>query len=423
MKTIVLNSAIACIYCLMGILALQLIVPFSKVGSIWPSAGLALATSLIYGKRILPGIFIGNTLVNIYAFDFNIENLPVYLAIGLGAPAGAWVGSELIRRFVGFPNDWIKDRDIVIALFGCAPIGCAVSAGIGVSAIALRRFITPDEILLNGVCWWIGDIIGILIFTPMILALLQQNQPVWRSRRLSLTIPLSIAFTFVVLFFFFVLQQEEKMQRQHFAGTTALFAHTLEKQIETHVQLAKTIRNIYAAGPQSETLKRCLHDHTSMVAGVESIEWYLSPAVGDPESQRTYWSEKIQHLPAYNRIANDDVYSYIEGNNITLIVPLTQRENILSGLVNYKLSLRELIRNISKQISETPITLTISRAGTGETLFSNLENIPYTFSESIPLSNSKIIGDNWIFHLFQNPSLSNDSASSSRSSRTKTRPR
>ena len=409
MKTIVLNLAIAAAYFILGALCLQLIVPFSKVGSIWPPAGIALAVTLLYGKRVLPSIFIGNTLVDAFTFGFSWESLPTYATMGFGAALGAWLSSHLIRRYAGFPNNWTRDRDIIVSLLCCAPIGCLVSATVGVSVIALQGYVSPDEATINWICWWVGDVIGIMTFTPMTLALLQKNNPAWYNRRYSLIIPLAIAFSFVILFFFFVLQQEKKMQQQHFASTATLFAHTLEKQIETHVQLAKTIRDIYASRPQDEELKRYLRNHTSMLTGVESIEWILYPSAKASSLEYVLWLKKIQDLPKFIHTNNSDIYSFIDQDHLILSLPLVNGKNLFSGLFNYKLSLNDLIQSTFDQLADTPITLAITRAGSGKTLFSNLDNQDYSFSKTIPLSVSQMVGDNWIFHFYQNPSLSNSS--------------
>lgn len=410
MKTLILNLAIAAVYFILGALSLLLIVPFSKVGSLWPPAGVALAVTLLYGNRVLPAIFIGNTLVDAFTFGFSWDSMPTYAMIGLGAPAGAWVAAHLIKRFAGFPNNWNSDRDIVISLLCCAPVGCLVSATLGVLIIALTGYVSMNEASINWICWWVGDVIGIMTFTPMTLALLQKNNPVWYNRRYSLIIPLTIAFTFVVLFFYFVLQQEKKMQQQHFASTATLFASTLEKQIETHVQMAKTIRDIYAFRPRDEELKRCIRDHTSMLPGVESVEWITHPSVAAPSYEYALWLKKIQRIAAFKNATHSDIYSQIDQNHIILSVPLINDKSHFAGLINYKLLLNELIRNTFQQLADKPITLTITRGNSGKTLFSNIDSQngqEYAFSKTIPLSVSQMVGDNWIFHFYQNPSLNN----------------
>lgn len=409
MKTIALNTAIAAVYFLLGALCLQLIVPFSKVGSIWPPAGIALAVTLIYGKRVLPATFFGNTLVNVFTFGFSWQSMPTYATIGLGAMAGAWISTLLIRRYVGFPNDWLKERDILISLLCCAPVGCLVSASVGVSIIALQGYVSLDEATINWFCWWVGDFIGIMTFTPMTLALLQRRQPVWNKRRYSLIIPLAITFSFVVLFFYYVLQQEKKMQQQHFASTVKLFTHTLEKQIETHLQLAKAIRDIYSYRPQDEELKRYLSNHTSKLTAVKSIEWIAHPQTNNISQEFALWFKKIQNPSQFEHTSDSDIYCSIDQNHIILSVPLFDKNNQFSGIVNYQLSLEELIENIVNQVVDTPITLKITSAASNKDLFSNLSSREYSFSKTIPLSIFPTNGHNWILHFYQKPSLSNSS--------------
>lgn len=408
MKTIALNLAIAAVYFLLGALCLQLIVPFSKVGSIWPPAGIALAVTLLYGNRVLPATLIGNTLVNAFTFGFSWQSMPTYTIIGLGAMAGAWLSKYLIRRFAGFPNAWVRDRNLIVSLLCCAPIGSFVSATVGVGTIALEGYVSLDESFINWICWWIGDVIGIMTFTPMTLALLEKNDPAWINRRYSLIIPLLIAFSFVVLFFYYVLQQEKKMQQQYFSSTATLFARTLEKQIETHLQIAKTIRDIYTSRPKDEELKRYLRNHTSTLTGIETIEWLTSPKA-ITSFEYMLWLNKIQNLSDFKRTDNSSIYSFIDQNQIIISVPLVDTDKHFLGSINYKLSLDELIQNTFKQLADTSITLAITKANSTNTFFSNLDDQNYSFVKKIPLSMPQMLGDKWIFHFYQNASLSNSS--------------
>ncbi|MEC9263263.1 MAG: MASE1 domain-containing protein, partial [Pseudomonadota bacterium] len=64
--TIEVNVITAFAYFLMGFIGQLIAVPPGFATIIWPPAGLALAALLAFGKRTLPGIFVGAFSISVY---------------------------------------------------------------------------------------------------------------------------------------------------------------------------------------------------------------------------------------------------------------------------------------------------------------------------------------------------------------------
>ena len=64
-KNLALISLVLGAYFLLGLLGLLYRVPGDPIGIIMPSAGLALATVLLFGNRVLVAVVIGNFCVNV----------------------------------------------------------------------------------------------------------------------------------------------------------------------------------------------------------------------------------------------------------------------------------------------------------------------------------------------------------------------
>src|SRR6478672_6990567 len=63
-RPVVILPFLAAVYVLTGSLGLQLATLHQSATLVWPPSGIALASLLVWGKRVWPGIFAGAFLVN-----------------------------------------------------------------------------------------------------------------------------------------------------------------------------------------------------------------------------------------------------------------------------------------------------------------------------------------------------------------------
>ena len=114
------NIIVACAYFLLGYLGTLLNTPPSNISPIWPASGLALAALLVYGERIIPGIFIGTLAIKIYSFvDFSspeliTPSLTTSFFGSVGSCVQAMTGARLIVHFIGKYNPLIEDSNIFL---------------------------------------------------------------------------------------------------------------------------------------------------------------------------------------------------------------------------------------------------------------------------------------------------------------------
>src|SRR5258706_4962181 len=95
---------LAAAYFAAGTLALRLAIPPGYATAVWPAAGIALASVLLFGPRMALGVWLGSFATNVVAsFDptHAPRSLAVAGAIAFGAALEAWAGSALIRRTLG----------------------------------------------------------------------------------------------------------------------------------------------------------------------------------------------------------------------------------------------------------------------------------------------------------------------------------
>ncbi|MGM3309046.1 MASE1 domain-containing protein [Anabaena sp. WFMT] len=142
-------------------------IPMSLYGSpVWPAAGLAVGFLLIWGRSRWLGIFLGALCSNYINVDFNL--LSPWSAIG--TTIGSLISVTLILRLTGTSYPLKQVNHVVIFIVCTLFTGSIVQSLIGVFVVCLGGFKAWSDWLQVFSNWWIGDVVGILVFTPLVLA-------------------------------------------------------------------------------------------------------------------------------------------------------------------------------------------------------------------------------------------------------------
>ncbi len=145
---------------------LRLVVPIvqQRVTMFWPPAGIALAAVLLAGDWVWPAIALGSLLVSFSTGTPLVAALVIAAGNTLSALAGGW----LLRR-MGFRNGLERVRDVLgLVLFG-ATISPLISTLVGVATLHLAWRVSADRVVRAALSWWLGDAMGILLVTPVLL--------------------------------------------------------------------------------------------------------------------------------------------------------------------------------------------------------------------------------------------------------------
>lgn len=272
-------------YYIAGRLGLLLALPPGYATAVWPPAGLALAAILLGGYRVWPGILLGSFFVNIgIAFDGSslhamLRSLAVAAALGGGASLQAVIGCWLIQRFIGYHNILTQALGAVRLLVLGGPLSCLVNATLAVTTLWLGGFIPTDNYLFNWWTWWVGDSIGVLIFTPLVLVWSLRPFRQWRRQQLAVTLPMVLMFAAVVVLFVSVNQREETRSQSEFEKWTDSFAHELDKDLGIYRNMLSAMAGLYGS---SEHVTR--EEFDSFGRRLLAL---------NPEVQALYWNPRI----------------------------------------------------------------------------------------------------------------------------------
>lgn len=242
-------------YYVTGWLGLLLAIPPGYATAVWPASGIALAAVLLGGWRVAPGIWLGSLLLNgpaTFLPEAPLGSLVVPAVIALGASAQALAGAYLIRRFVGYKNLLVQELDGVRLLLLGGPLACILNPSVSVTSLWLAGKLAGDVVWINLWTWWVGDSIGVLVFTPLVLVWAVRPRGLWLQRQLFFTIPLVALFATVVAMFFFVSQREQARVATEFDEVAADLGRELQKELQGSLRALSSVEGLYASSENIE---------------------------------------------------------------------------------------------------------------------------------------------------------------------------
>jgi signal transduction histidine kinase len=163
---IVLSLIIAIVYFAAARLGLSLASLHTNVTPVWPPTGIAIASLIIFGRRVWPGVFIGALAVNL------LTNIPVASTIGIatGNTLEAVVAHWLLRRNPGWRKSLDSIGDVMAFVVYGAMLAPLVSATIGSLSLCLGDPTQWGTFTSLWLTWWMGDGFGALIVSPLLLS-------------------------------------------------------------------------------------------------------------------------------------------------------------------------------------------------------------------------------------------------------------
>ncbi|HEX3420171.1 MAG TPA: MASE1 domain-containing protein [Candidatus Udaeobacter sp.] len=171
-----LIGAFAIIYIIAGKIGLNLASLHASASPVWPPAGIALAAMLLLGYRAWPAIFVGAFIVNLTTAGDITTSVAIATGNTFEAVAGAW----LVNRFADGKN--VFDRPQGVFKFALvAAISAVISPLFGVTSLALDGFANWTNYGAIWLTWWLGDVTGDLIFTPLVLLWGRRWKLAWKK--------------------------------------------------------------------------------------------------------------------------------------------------------------------------------------------------------------------------------------------------
>ncbi|WP_066424653.1 MASE1 domain-containing protein [Anabaena sp. 4-3] len=155
------------------------------VTPVWPPDGIAAGAVLLFGNGMGYGVLLGSFFANFWAFrdsssflSLLISTLPVFL-IAVGTTLGTILGAFLLRKTTNLRYPLERVTDVFKFLIFTGMVGPIINATVGVASLALSGKVPFSAYGTVWLTWWISNVSGIFIVTPILLSFgqfIQKNQ-------------------------------------------------------------------------------------------------------------------------------------------------------------------------------------------------------------------------------------------------------
>lgn len=273
--------AIALAYLVCGRLGLLLAIPPGFATALFPPAGLALACLIHFGWRAVPGVWLGSLLLNV-SVSWPASGWPAWTDVALaaciavGSTLQAITGRWLLRRWLGLPLQWDDERSL-LRFAVVSATSTVVAASIGISALWSFAHINRSDIAFSWLTWWVGDSIGVLMITPLLLLLLAPDRAAARSQLRAIGVPMLLTFALVTVVFVRASDWENQQLNAGFSNRAGQIEHSIHRHFEQQVEQLQMLERFFAASTQVTATE--FTDFTRDLAGSKrgnvSLSWVV----------------------------------------------------------------------------------------------------------------------------------------------------
>lgn len=246
--------AVASLYALLGGIGLTLAIPPGYASPIFPAAGLALAVSLYQGRRMLAYIALGSFALNIgqalLAGHLDWPAVLVASCIATGACLQTALGHKWVSQHLG--NTWQRlesEGQILAFLFWGGVLACLASATVAVTALWALGLIQSASIPFSWWTWYMGDLLGVVIFAPLALLFLAPKIELAQERRRRIAAPILIALALSMLIYAAAAAVERRQVQARIERDGGAISRRIQDRLITHQAVLASLAHFIEAHP------------------------------------------------------------------------------------------------------------------------------------------------------------------------------
>ena len=285
-------------YYVSGKFGLELAIPPGFASAVWPASGVALACVLLLRKvPALAGIAVGSFLFNLeltsqgYS-DLNWTTLQPALLIASGAMLQSLIGATLFERLIGFPSLIDSPRETLRFTLIISPLGCLVGASVGVTSLFINGLITESNYLFSWVTWWIGDTIGVLLFTPVLLMIFSRQHRLMNTRKIQTVVPTLLIFSGILLLFFASTAARHQTINNEISENGKRYFQKIEERLNISKSKLDSYRAFYSGSNYVSWDE--FSNFSKIILKDDSVFQAISWTEIVPDSRRAHYEEAIQ---------------------------------------------------------------------------------------------------------------------------------
>lgn len=362
---------LALFYIIFGKAGLMLALPPGYASAIFPSAGIAVAVVLVYRRVALPWIFLGSFLLNVsigYETSQYIDTVMLITAmlIAVASTAQATVGGLILRRHLNHPLSLDNSRDLIVFLL-YTPLICLVSATISITGLFLLDVLPITDVVINWASWWIGDTLGVMTLLPVALVAIGEPRDLWRSRILTVAVPITITFLLLIVIFVTSSRWEQEDLLMEFHILSRQVINDLSTRFEEQALFLRQLEAFMAYNQvrqiSATEFKKFVQASFERFPALQAVEW--APHISNRE-RFTFEASRRKNFHDFEIREKDSDNNLVRARNreiyypVTYVEPLSKNESAigfdLASSPARKLTLLEAI-NKGVAVATPPIKL------------------------------------------------------------------
>lgn len=234
-----------------GWVSLALQIPPDYALMVFFPAGVALVAALAGGRASLAGVWIGSLALQLWLHqrigaDWRHWGI---LVPPTGATAMAWATARALRRWVGYPSPIDEPGRLLRAFFLVIPAGMTINASLSVPALVVQGVVPADDALQSWLVWWLGDTLGAVLLTPLLLVVVGEPRDAWRSRARSVALPLGVALVMVTVLLKLLNDGHRQELQRRFEQAGQDIALRLQRRLEAQTDALESMGQLVAEVP------------------------------------------------------------------------------------------------------------------------------------------------------------------------------
>lgn len=188
-RKLAIMAALTIVYVIASKYGLQLAYSNPSISPVWPPAGIAISALLLLGIGFWPAVFIGSFFTN-----YMISSPTVAIGISIGNTLEAIVAVFLIMKLAN-GRDMFDKAGHVLRFSAIVIVAALIGATIGSLSLAFGGFLKWDLFFDSWSTWWLGNLIGAVLFVPLIVLWSRDSKIKLETRKI-----IEFAILLVVLF-------------------------------------------------------------------------------------------------------------------------------------------------------------------------------------------------------------------------------
>ncbi len=267
-------------YALVGLLAEPLMIPPGHASPLYPAAGLALAAVLLRGPSMAwaaglgaAGLWAGQMVWRAPSSAPTEAQWLLPLAVAVGAGLQAYLGGALMRRRLREPLALAEPADVA-NFIGAAALSCLVGATLANSALFALGRVRAADLPFTLSTWWIGDVLGIVIAVPVILAARGRPRAAWLSRRASVGLTLTVLTVFIGFGIHHLAREESERRTNAFRRDAESVGRALTADLLEPLRALEALHGLFLASDDVSAQEMRLATRAWVASGpFEALGW------------------------------------------------------------------------------------------------------------------------------------------------------